>query len=182
MTLPPADVVDVGATPPRLVLLGNRTWRPNAAAAETMVRLWPRIAADIPAAELWLVGAPAPRSPSSLPSAVSDLGFVDDVDAVLGQCRALVAPVAVGGGVRVKLLEAAARGLPVVATAAAIGSIEASVGMTPAADEDDFVARCRAYLLDADLAGADGTSLYAENSRRWSDRIGQDAVLGWLSA
>jgi glycosyltransferase involved in cell wall biosynthesis len=146
-----------------------------------MVRLWPRIAADIPDAELWLVGAPARRPPASLPSAVRDLGFVDDIDAVLGECRALVAPIAVGGGVRVKLLEAAARGLPVVATAEAIGSIEASVGMTPATDEDDFVSRCRGYLLDADLAGADGSSLHAENARRWSDRVGQDAVLGWLS-
>ena len=181
MTLPPAPPVDVARTPPRLVLLGNRTWRPNAEAARTMLRLWPRIAADVPDAELWLVG-PTHGSAPDLPPGVTDLGFVDDVDAVLVGCRALAAPVTIGGGVRVKLLEAAARGLPVVGSSQAIGSIEAAVGMEPATDENDFVARCRAYLLDVDLAVEAGTRLHEANARRWSDRIGQDAVTTWLSA
>lgn len=183
MTLPPASTVDVANSPPRLVLLGNRTWRPNAAAAESMLRLWPRIAADVTDAELVIVGPPPSGATSrDLPAGVTDLGFVDRVDDVLAGCRAMVAPVTVGGGVRVKLLEAAARGLPVVATAPAIGSIEASVGMTPSSDEDDFVARCRAYLLDAELAAGAGAELHAANARRWSDRVGQDAVLGWLAS
>ncbi len=181
VTLPPAIPVDVRRTPPRLVLLGNRTWRPNADAAKSMLRLWPRIAADIPEAELLLVG-PTPGIETDLPPRVTDLGFVDDVDAVLARCRALVAPVTVGGGVRVKLLEAAARGLPVVGTAQAIGSIEAAIGMVPAADDDDFVARCRTYLLDVDAAVEAGTRLHTSNAQRWSERIGQDAVIGWLSA
>ena len=181
LTLPPAAPVDVATSPPRLVLLGNRTWRPNADAARTMLRLWPRIAADIRDAELWLVGPRAGAEPD-LPPGVSDLGFVEDVDSVLAGCRALAAPVTIGGGVRVKLLEAAARGLPVVGTPQAIGSIEAAVGMVPAADEDDFVTRCRAYLLDVDQAVEAGARLHATNSQRWSDRIGQDAVIGWLSA
>ena len=180
VTLPPALPVDVAGTPPRLVLLGNRTWGPNAEAARTMIRLWPRIAADVPGAELWLVG-PATATPE-LPAGVTDLGFVEDVDGVLSRCRALAAPLTVGGGVRVKVLEAAARGLPVVGTPQAIGSIEATIGMVPAADEDDFVKRCREYLLDADLAAEAGTRLHAANASRWSERVGQDAVIEWLSA
>jgi glycosyltransferase involved in cell wall biosynthesis len=183
ITLPPVEAVDVERTPPRLVLLGNRTWRPNADAALAMVRLWPTISAGIPDAELLLVGpTPAGAPDATLPPGVTDLGFVDDVDLVLSGCRALVAPIAVGGGVRVKLLEAAARGLPVVATTEAVGTLEASVGISPARDEDDLVARCRAHLLDAVRAAADGSALHTENARRWSDRVGQDAVLGWLSA
>lgn len=185
MSLPPVPPVDVAATPPRLVLLGNRTWRPNAESAETMLRLWPRVAAGIPDAELLLVGPPAKSArttESRLPSGVTDLGFVDDVDAVLGECRALAAPISVGAGVRVKLLEAASRGLPVAATIEAVGSIEASVGMTPAADEEAFVARCRALLLDVEHAVEAGDLLYAANARRWTNRVGQDAVLGWLSS
>jgi hypothetical protein len=183
MTLPPSSPVDVAGTPPRLVLLGNRTWQPNAAAAESMLRLWPRIAAGVAGAELVIVGSsPSRATARDLPAGVTDLGFVDHVDDVLAGCRAMAAPVAVGGGVRVKLLEAAARGLAVVATAPAVGSIEASVGITPASDEDDFVARCRAYLLDPELAARAGAELHAVNARRWSDRVGQDAVLGWLAA
>ncbi len=181
MSLPPVAPVDVAATPPRLVLLGNRTWLPNAKAAELMLRLWPRIAAGVPGAELWLVG-PTTEDVVHAPSSVTDLGFVEDVDAVLASCRALAAPIAVGAGVRVKLLEAAARGLPVVSTPEAIGSIEASIGMTPAVDEDDFVVRCRSYLLDVDRAAEDGSTLHAANARRWADRVGQEAVLGWLAS
>ena len=157
-------------------------WRPNAEAAETMVRLWPRIAMGHP----WrraLAGRPEARRcrEDNALTGVTDLGFVDDIDTVLAECRALAAPVTVGDGVRVKLLEAAARGLPVVATPEAIGSIEASLGMKAAADEQDFVSRCRTFLLDADIAADDGARLYAENARRWTDRVGHEAVLGWLS-
>ena len=182
VTLPPASPVDVAATPPRIVMLGNRTWRPNAAAADTIVRLWPRVAAGVPDAELWLVGPKPAGVARDLPAGIRDLGTVDDVYAVLDDCRALTAPVGVGGGVRVKLLEAAARGLPVVCTTEAVGSIEASIGMQASPDEDAFVARCRELLLDADLAAAEGSRLHTTNAARWSDRVGQDAVLGWLGA
>lgn len=182
LTLPPATPVDVASTPPRIVMLGNRLWRPNAEAADTIVRLWPRVAADVPDAELWLVGPRPADATDDLPDGVRDLGTVHDVDAVLDECRALTAPVGVGGGVRVKLLEAAARGLPVVCTTEAVGSIEASIGMHASPDEDAFVARCRELLLDADLAAAEGSRLHSINATRWSDRVGQDAVLGWLGA
>ena len=182
MTLPPATPVDVASTPPRIVMLGNRLWRPNAEAADTIVRLWPRVAAEVPDAELWLVGPRPANSNGDLPAGVRDLGMVDDVDAVLDECRALTAPVGVGGGVRVKLLEAAARGLPVVCTTEAVGSIEASIGMHASPDEDAFVARCRELLLDADLAAGEGSRLHSINAARWADRVGQDAVLGWLGA
>jgi glycosyltransferase involved in cell wall biosynthesis len=181
ITLPPASRIAVAGTPPRLVVLGNRKWRPNAEAAEMMVRLWSRIAADIPDAELWLVGPKPDGAETQLPAGVTDLGFVDDVDTVLAVCRALAAPVSVGEGVRVKVLEAAARGLPVVATHEAIGSIEASLGVPAARDEQDFVARCRTFLLDADAAAADGARLHAANARRWTDRVGHEAVHEWLT-
>ncbi len=181
MTLAPVPPVDVAGTPPRLALLGNRTWPPNAQAAESMLRLWPRIATGISGAELWLIG-PTDSVATTLRPGVNDLGAVEDLEGTLRQCRALVAPLTVGGGVRVKLLEAAARGLPVVATPAAVGSIEASLGMVPASDEDDFVARCRAYLLDVDKAAEDGSAVHSVNAQRWTDRLGQDAVLGWLAA
>lgn len=182
LTLPPAPLVDVAATPPRIVMLGNRTWRPNAEAADTMVRLWPRIASGIPDAELYLVGQRRDGPAGDLPAGVRDLGLVENVDDVLAGSRVLTAPVTVGGGVRVKLLEAAARGIPVVCSTEAVGSIEAAIGMAPTADEADFVARCRAFLLDADLAAGEGARLHDINARRWSDRVAQDAVLGWLGA
>jgi hypothetical protein len=182
LTLPPATPVDVPATPPRLVLLGNRTRGPNAQAADTMVRWWPQVADGIAGAELWLVGPRGDAGTRSLPHGVTDLGRVEDVDATLAQCRALVAPVSVGGGVRVKVLEAAARGLPVVCTDAAVGSIESALGLAAARGVDAFVSRCRTFLRDAEVAAEEGARLHAANARRWTDRVGHDAVHDWLSA
>lgn len=181
LTLPPTEPVDVASSVRRLVLLGNRAWPPNAEAVATMLRLWPQIAEGVPDAELWLVGQ-TPGPVGSLPPGVSDLGLVGDIHAVLATCRALVAPITIGGGVRVKLLEAAARGLPVVASPAAVGSIEASLGIVPVPDDDHFVSRCRALLLDPDLAAEAGLELHSANARRWKDGIGQEAVLRWLAA
>jgi glycosyltransferase involved in cell wall biosynthesis len=182
VTLPPAAPVDVASTPPRLVLLGNRTWPPNARAAEDLLAWWPEISAGVPDAELWLVGpGPEGRSPA-LPPGVSDLGIVEDMPATLAACRGLVAPISVGGGVRVKVLEAAARGLPVVLTRVGVGPIEAALGIEPAADRADFVAQCRTLLLDPASAAEAGARLHAANTRRWAERHGQDAVLGWLGA
>lgn len=178
MTLPPAPRVDTRANAPVLVMLGHRGWAPNADAARTVVRLWPRISAGIDDAELWLIGAPPATPMRDLPPGVSDLGFVDDVDAVLGQARAMTAPVAFGGGVRVKLLEAAARGIPAVCTAGAVGSIESLVGFKSATDEADFVARCRTLLVDGDAADAEGLRLHSANAAHFAE--GQDAVAKWL--
>ncbi len=51
VTLPPDSTVDRSATPRRLVFLGDRTWPPNAEAANKAVKLWPRISAGIGDAE-----------------------------------------------------------------------------------------------------------------------------------
>jgi polysaccharide biosynthesis protein PslH len=182
VTLPPQARVDVQASAPRLVLLGNRTWQPNARAAQDLLAWWPEISAGIPDAELWLVGPPPGGRPPELPPGVTDLGVVADIPATLATCRGLVAPISVGGGVRVKVLEAAARGLPVVLTRAGVGPIESALGLEAAQSRTDFVARCRRLLLDPDSAARSGARLHTANSRRWSERHGQDAVLGWLGA
>lgn len=179
LTLPPAAPVDVAATPPRLVLLGNRHWGPNAQAARRMAELWPAVSAGIAGAELWLVG-PRPDADTVVGPGIVDHGEVPDVAPLLATCRALVAPVSVGGGVRVKVLEAAARGLPVVSTAAGIGSIEALLGIE-ACDGDAFVERCREVLLDPGAAATAGAALHATNTRLWDERLGRDAVLDWLA-
>ncbi|HKU41651.1 MAG TPA: glycosyltransferase family 4 protein [Polyangiales bacterium] len=67
------------------------------------------------------------------------LGWVDDLDAVLGASTALLSPLRTGSGVKIKVLEALARGVPVVATRAGVQGIHADeasgclVADTPAA-------------------------------------------------
>ncbi len=177
LTLPPAEQLVFESTGPRLVFMGTRDWPPNQEAYEIAVGLWPRIAEGIEGAELYVIGAKAkqPRD-IALPTGVRDLGFVDDLHALLSTCRALVAPVATGGGVRVKILDAASRGLPVVGTPEAVGSLGPVFGLTAFDDTDAFVEECRRYLLDPTFARNQGAALYEVNAQRWADSVPQSAV------
>jgi glycosyltransferase involved in cell wall biosynthesis len=100
------------------------------------------VQAALPNAVINVVGAGTERG---LPSgalwggAVRFLGWVDDLDAVLAGSAALLSPLRTGSGVKIKVLEALARGLPVVATPAGVQGIEGGeqsgclVGDSPAA-------------------------------------------------
>jgi glycosyltransferase involved in cell wall biosynthesis len=181
ITLPPQTAIDVASTGRRLVFVGDRTWPPNAEACALLVRWWPEIADGIDGAELKLVGKPGGRGPGRLPDSVEDLGFVDDLEGLLATCRGLVAPVQTGGGVRVKILDAASRGLPVVGTSAGIGSLAEVLELAPHDTKESFIARSRELLLEVDRAAAEGRRLYDLNAQRWQRRIPQSGFERWLA-
>jgi len=180
VTLPPKPAVDVAGSGRRLVFVGERAWPPNHEAFETLLRWWPDISHGIDDAELCVVGNRARALP--LPAGVRDLGFVPDLDAFLGTCRAVLAPVTTGGGVRVKILDAASRGLPVVATSAAVGSLSSVFEIPVDDDRASFVAAARSMLLDRDAAAAEGARIHAINAERWTAGVPQRAVLDWLAS
>jgi glycosyltransferase involved in cell wall biosynthesis len=78
----------------------------------------PRIREQMPEARLIVVGSdPPPRH--SLPNHAGEIelrGFVEDVREPLRECSVFVCPILSGSGMRVKLLEAFAAGIPVVST------------------------------------------------------------------
>ncbi|MFY9713282.1 MAG: glycosyltransferase [Microbacterium sp.] len=182
ITLPPAQQAPVADSGSTLVFLGDRTWPPNQEAFELLIGWWPEIARGIPNASLLVVGKRADRwKPRPLPDGMTDIGFADDLDAVLNSCRALLAPVLTGGGVRVKLLEAASRGLPVVGTAAALGSHAELFGIGVNDSREEFVAQCRRFLLDRSAAAAEGERLYRVNADRWVQQVPHKRVAEWLA-
>ncbi|ANE81792.1 glycosyl transferase [Mycobacterium adipatum] len=183
ITLPPAAQVDVAGTGRRLVLMGTRDWPPNQEAFLTALRLWPQIAAGIPGAELCVIGAKHAKAKAPhYPDGVRDLGFVDDLAGFLGTCRAMIAPISTGGGVRVKILDAARMGLPVVGTTAAVGSLGDLLELGVHDDDADFVGQCRRLLLDVPAAVAAGDRLYALNRQYWQQRRPHRAVEALLAA
>ena len=172
VTLPPGPQVDVSATPRRLVFMGTRDWPPNQEAFLHALKLWPLIAAGLPDAELCVIGAKKPGADDpEYPDGVHDLGFVDDLYGLLGACRAIIAPVKTGGGVRVKLLDAIRIGLPVVATTPAMGWLGPMFELTPQDDDAAFVAECRRFLTDRDAAVRTGDRLFEINRQRWEQRL-----------
>lgn len=181
VTLPPAEPYAVSQTLPRLVFVGVRDWPPNLRAARLLCRWWPQISGGVPGAELIIVGARGRGDHDLSEGSIRDLGRVDDLDRVLSGCRAMAAPIEVGGGVRVKVLEAAAHGLPVVTTSSGIGSLSAILPLVAYDDPGSFVTRCRELLLSADEAAADGERLHQANADHWDQKRPQAAVQRWLA-
>ena len=104
---------------PNVMFIGTYGYPPNRLAAEYLVReVWPHLSRLCPDARLLIAGPrqeliPSHRSP---PAGVEFLGFVDDLDALYRRTRVFCCPVQSGGGTRVKILEAASHGVPVVST------------------------------------------------------------------
>ncbi|MFN3322845.1 MAG: glycosyltransferase [Bryobacteraceae bacterium] len=108
-----------GREPGTILFLGSFRHLPNAAALEWFVRqVMPRVLERCPAARLVVIGSdPPPRH--SLPDmgdAIELRGFVEDVREPLARYAVFACPILSGSGVRVKLLEAFAAGIPVVST------------------------------------------------------------------
>lgn len=118
----------VGPPPPRergpvVVFTGRMGYRPNAVAAELLLReIWPGVRARLPRAELVVGGADAPRALRRLAAATQGARLVSpvaDMRALLCTARAAAVPVDMGTGTPIKVYEALEAGCAVVATPAA---------------------------------------------------------------
>jgi GT2 family glycosyltransferase len=108
-----------GREPHTMLFLGSFRHTPNQHALTWFVRdVLPRVLERCPDARLVVVGSdPPPRH--SLPGpgdAIELRGFVEDIHEPLGRYAVFVCPILSGSGMRVKLLEAFAAGIPVVST------------------------------------------------------------------
>jgi hypothetical protein len=110
----------------RVLFFGQFGWAPNRAGLlRYLEEAWPTVAAARPAAELRILG---PGSDSVRPvvtayERVQVVGFVDDLAAELASTRVVIAPLWVGGGTRLKVLEALAAARPVVGTSVGVERI-----------------------------------------------------------
>jgi GT2 family glycosyltransferase/glycosyltransferase involved in cell wall biosynthesis len=107
-----------GREPFTMLFLGSFRHPPNRAALGWFVeKVLPLVTAKCPVARLVVVGSEMPGA-HSLPqsSAIELRGAVDDAREPLGRYSVFVCPVLSGSGVRVKLLEAFAAGIPAVST------------------------------------------------------------------
>jgi glycosyltransferase involved in cell wall biosynthesis len=106
--------------PLRLLFVGSFGHRPNRVAAKFLVdKVWPNIAQCNGFAHLVLAGRGSDVFLSGLnrqPERVQALGYVEDLTPLFRECRLFVAPLAEGGGIKIKILEAMARGIPVLTT------------------------------------------------------------------
>jgi glycosyltransferase involved in cell wall biosynthesis len=173
----PARPADVATTPQRAVFLGDYAHHPNTEAAIYLAsEVWPRIRARAPQAELWLAGARAPATVSQLQQVpgVRYVGFVRDLVALFEQARLLLAPVLSGEGSRVKVVTAAAHGVPIVANARALSGLGLPAPAARAGESaEDLAVLASAWLHDARAAAQAGSA-----ARAWAEaNLVPDAIV-----
>ena len=114
------EFVDKGRNPLELLFLGSLAWRPNLEAVRQLLdTIFPRIQATELAARLTIVGLDPPAWLSAQVERMAGVtlhGSVPDVRPYLARCGALLVPLSIGGGSRIKILEALASGCPVIST------------------------------------------------------------------
>ncbi len=168
----------------RLLFLGSMDYRPNVEGVLRFARsVLPRIRAERPDVVLDVVGrAPTPEVRALASQGVRVLGEVPEVRSHLEGAAAFVVPLSIGGGTRLKIVEALALGTPTVSTtigAEGLGLVHGEHLLL--ADEEEAFARATLELVgDPERAarlGARGQAFVHERYR-WS-ALAQDLVDYW---
>ena len=110
----------------------------------------PIVLQQFPRVRIRIVGeSPAKGTPIVHPN-VDWLGFVDDMGSEMSTWTALIVPLRIGGGTRIKILEALSRRCPVVSTAIGAYGLELEHGrhLLMADTAEDFAACCMRLLED----------------------------------
>jgi polysaccharide biosynthesis protein PslH len=163
---PPNDMRE-----PAVLFTGKMDFRPNVDAVLWFHRnVWPRVLQEHPDARFYVVGKqPHPRlEPVMRDATVVVTGYVPDVRPYMAGTTVFVVPMRMGGGTRLKLLEAMAAGLPIVST-------------TMGAEGVDVADREHVMLADSPEAYAEVISHLIENSMARNE-LGQRAqarVITW---
>jgi len=135
----------------RIGFIGHLGYYPNQDALRWFIAtIWPQILAQCPGATLRIVGRLPAQNEFATGPRVEPLGFVDDAAAEMATWSAMVVPLRLGGGTRIKIIEAFSRRIPVISTRLGAYGLSA----TPekhflAADTpEDFAEHCLRMLTD----------------------------------
>ncbi|MBK5290474.1 MAG: glycosyltransferase, partial [Acidobacteriia bacterium] len=138
--------------PGTILFLGSFRHLPNAEALQWFVRkALPFVLARRPEARLTIIGSDPPpkHSLSDWGDSIDLQGFVEDIQRPMADHAVFICPILSGSGVRVKLLEAFASGIPVVSTTlGAEGLTERDGEFCALADTPEAFAAKIIYLFD----------------------------------
>ena len=136
-----------------LLFFGTLAYPPNVAAVRRLARLWPALEARRPGLSLLLAGATPTQDVRDIASAhgwdlLEDFA---DVAEVCSRARVAVVPLDHAAGIQIKVLEAAAAGIPQVVSPPALRGLAPGFPAIVADDDAEFVASVLGLLDGGEL-------------------------------
>jgi glycosyltransferase involved in cell wall biosynthesis len=133
-------LLNLDAEPTLVTHLGTMFWPPNVQGVLWFAReVWPHVQREVPEAHLVIIGRRPPAGVLALPSednSIEVLGFVEEPDPYLKRTAAFIVPLHAGAGMRVKIMDAWAWGLPVVTTTLGAEGIDVRHGVNAMVADD----------------------------------------------
>lgn len=137
--------------------IATMSWPPNIDSIQYFAKsIYPTVRERVPESRLLVVGKNPPESVKRLSQADSSIevtGFIDDMSRVTSNAAVFIVPLRSGSGMRVKILNAMAMGLPIVSTSVGCEGIGAEDGrhLLIADNPADFAEAVVKLLTDFEL-------------------------------
>jgi glycosyltransferase involved in cell wall biosynthesis len=165
--------------PPVAGLIGTGAWPPTRSAVERLLdRVWPGVRRLVPNARLVLAGRGMGfLAGRDLGPGVEFLGEVPSSREFLRGLSVLVFPLDRGSGMKVKVLESMASGVPVVTTAAGAEGVERNGGVIVEAADEELAAAAARLLLDPAERRERGAAARSTFERRYSPKPATEPLL-----
>jgi glycosyltransferase involved in cell wall biosynthesis len=150
------SVVTRQAGADHIIHIGTMYWPPNIDGIRWFIHeVYPHIRAKRPDVVFDVVGARPPQELVNLSgngTGINVTGYVDDPTSYLEQAGVMVIPLRAGGGMRVKILNALAQGVPIVSTSLGCEGIAVTHGQDiMIADSPDEFAEAVMRVLDSPI-------------------------------
>jgi glycosyltransferase involved in cell wall biosynthesis len=161
-TIPKKSPIRYPSSPPKIGFVGTFKYQPNRDGVQWFVEcVWPLVLEKMPRARLELVGDESKKGNWQIHPHIDALGWVADMESEMATWSFAIVPIFVGGGTRIKIVEAFSRKCPVVSTSLGAYGYDVTDGreILIADTAGEFAAKCLRLLANP----AEGQAL-AENA------------------
>lgn len=168
---------------PAMIYTGGMNMFANRDAVLYFLReVWPAIVQQVPDAQFFAVGQDPPRELQTLADEdprIVVTGYVDDIRPYVRRAAVYVVPLRVGGGTRLKVLDAMASGKAIVSTSIGCEGLEVTPGehLLVADSPDDFARTVVALLGDRRKQVRLGAAARTLVENRYAWRIAGDRLI-----
>lgn len=187
--VPVIDDIPQNLAPPsagdRVLFVGISTHVPNRDGIRWFLdHCWPDLSRRFPGMRLRIVGrGPLWQQMATHYPDIANVDFVgpvDDLSAEYARARLCICPVREGGGSKIKVIEAAAYGRPLVGATHAFRGFDAGMRdhATEAGSPQEFIAACAGFLSDPARADRCGTALMNWQRRHYSRQAAVQRMAG----